>query len=145
VGKLVLSNAAGIRVKGSPMTNIFAMNPQETLECLFVDQMAAMPIMPTSIDIDYFITQYRERMTLASLAWNPNYDPKLERRLERITAPTLIIWGALDKLIPPVYGETFNKGIKGSQLVSLQGTGHMPMFEKNAEWNKAISDFLEGK
>jgi pimeloyl-ACP methyl ester carboxylesterase len=145
VGKLVLSNAAGIRVKGSPIADLFAMNPQELMEAIFVDPMAAMPIMPAAIDTDYFIKQYRERMTLASLAWNPGYDPKLERRLERITCPTLIIWGEQDKLIPPIYADTLHKNIKGSQLVKLQGTGHMPMFEKNTEWNNAISDFLGDK
>lgn len=142
VGKLVLSNAAGIRVKGSPIADIFAMNQQEMVAALFDNPMAAMPLMPADMGIDYFIQQYRERMTMASLAWNPSYDPKLERRLERVTAPTLIIWGENDRLIPAVYGDVYSQKITGSQLVKLSGTGHMPMFEKADEWSKAITDFL---
>lgn len=142
VSQLVLSNAAGIRVKGSPIANLFAMNPQEILAVCFDDPMAAVPLMPPEINAEYLLDQYRQRMTLASLAWNPNYDPKLERRLAWITCPTLIIWGENDRLIPPIYGEVFQQRIPASQLVNLTGTGHMPMFEKHSEWAQRIANFL---
>ena len=142
INKLVLSNAAGIRVKGTPIANLFALNPQETLDVCFDDVMAAMPLMPAEMNVDYFLVQYRERQTLASLAWNPGFDRKLERRLARLTCPTLIIWGINDRLIPAVYGDVFHQKIAGSKLVTLSGTGHMPMFEKAQEWADAINEFL---
>lgn len=142
VEKLVLSNAAGIRVKGSPIGDMFAMNPQELVATVFENPMAALPLLPPEVTIDYILDQYRQRTTLASLAWNPNYDPKLERRLASVATPTLVIWGEHDRLIPPIYGDTFHKLITGSQLVKLPETGHMPMFEQPVEWTKAIADFL---
>lgn len=143
VEKLVLSNSAGIRVKGSPIADLFAMNPQEVLVACFDDFSAAAPLIPAEFNSDYLIEQYRQLTTLASLAWNPSYDPKLERRLERITCPTLIVWGEHDRLIPPVYGDAFHRAISGSELVMLTGTGHMPMFEKPEEWSRTILDFLQ--
>jgi pimeloyl-ACP methyl ester carboxylesterase len=142
VGKLVLSNAAGIRVKGSPIADLFAMNPQEVIAACFENPMAALPLMPPEVNVDYLFAQYRQLTTLASLAWNPNYDPKLERRLAGITCPTLVIWGEKDRLIPPVYGDAFHKHIPGSQLVKLTSTGHMPMFEQHEEWTQQIANFL---
>jgi len=142
VKKLVLSNAAGIRVKGTPIADIFAMNPQELVAACFDNLMAAMPLMPAEFNIDYLLAQYRERTTLASLAWNPSYDPKLERRLARVKCPTLIIWGQNDRLIPPVYADAYHRLIPNSQLVKLDGTGHMPMFEKHQEWSSIICEFL---
>jgi pimeloyl-ACP methyl ester carboxylesterase len=142
VSKLVLANAAGIRVKGSPIADLFAMNIQEVLAACFDDPMAAMPLMPAEFNTDYMIAQYLERMTLATLAWNPSYDPKLERRLARVKCPTLVIWGENDRLIPQVYGDTLHKIIADSRLVKLAGTGHMPMFEKHEEWTNEIADFL---
>lgn len=142
VSKLVLSNAAGIRVKGSPIADIFAMNAQELMMACFDDFSAAAPLMPAEINVDYLINQYRQLTTLASLAWNPSYDPRLERRLARITCPTLIVWGENDRLIPPVYAEAFRRAIPGSEVVVLSGTGHMPMFEKAQEWSKVIGEFL---
>ena len=122
VEKLVLSNAAGIRVKGTPIADLFAMNPQEVLMTCFDNLTAAMPLMPTEFNTDYLLSQYRQLTTLASLAWNPAYDPKLERRLERISCPTLIVWGQHDRLIPPIYGDTFHRLIANSELVKLEGT-----------------------
>jgi pimeloyl-ACP methyl ester carboxylesterase len=142
VEKLVLTNAAGIRVKGSPIGDLFAMNAQELMMACFDDFSAAAPLMPAEVNVDYLISQYRQLTTLASLAWNPSYDPKLERRLERISCPTLIIWGENDRLIPPVYAGAFQRAIPGSQVAMLSGTGHMPMFEKPQEWSKVITDFL---
>jgi len=142
VGKLVLSNAAGIRVKGSLIADLFAMNPQELFTTVFEDPAAGAPLIPAEMSFDYIIDQFRQRTTLASLAWNPRYDPKLERRLERVQCPTLILWGEHDRLIPAVYAERYQQLIAGSKRVTLQGTGHMPMFEKPAEWSEAITTFL---
>ncbi|MBO0781649.1 MAG: alpha/beta hydrolase [Ktedonobacteraceae bacterium] len=142
VSKLVLSNAAGIRVKGSPIGDMFAMNPLELTTTCFEDMAAAQPLMPEEVNEEYLLSIYRQGTTLATLAWNPSYDPKLERRLARVSCPTLIIWGANDRLIPSVYGEAFQRNIAGSRLVMLQGTGHMPMFEQCEQWSTAIAAFL---
>ena len=142
-GKLVLSNSVGIRVKGQPIANLFAMNAQEILMACFDDFSAAAPLIPGEFNADFMISQYRQLTTLASLAWNPTYDPKLERRLERITSPTLIVWGKNDRLVPSAYGDAFHRLIPGSELVMLEGTGHMPMFEKSEEWSNAIREFLQ--
>lgn len=143
VSKLVLSNAAGIRVKGAPIADLFAMNPQELVAACFDDLAAAIPLMPTEMNTAYLIQMYKERTTLASLAWNPHFDPKLARRLASVHCPTLVIWGENDRLIPAVYGTTFHSLIPGSQLVMLSGTGHMPMFEKAEEWARHIGNFLQ--
>jgi pimeloyl-ACP methyl ester carboxylesterase len=143
VSKLILSNSAGIRVKGSPIGDMFAMNPQEVLAACFDDFTAALPLMPAEMNSDYLVKMYKERTALASLAWNPSFDPKLARRLQSITCPTLIIWGENDRLIPAIYGPTFQSLIPHSQLVMLAGTGHMPMFEKAEAWAQPILDFLQ--
>lgn len=143
VSRLVLSNAAGIRVKGSPIADLFAMNPQELVAACFDNLAAAMPLMPAEMNAAYLVQMYKERATLASLAWNPHFDPRLERRLARLDVPTLVIWGENDRLIPAVYGTTFHKAIPGSQLIMLSGTGHMPMFEFPEEWARHISTFLQ--
>lgn len=145
VSKLVLSNAAGIRVKGAPISDLFALNQLEILQICFDDLNAALPLRPDAIDANYYLSLYRQSSTLAALAWNPNYDPKLERRLARLNVPTLIVWGEHDRLIPPVYGATLQQLIPGAQLVMLPGTGHMPMFEQQAAWNETITDFALGR
>src|SRR5579883_115283 len=145
VRKLVLSNAAGIRVKGAPIADLFAMNPRETLMACFDNLAAAAPLIPAELNNDYLVQMYKERTTLAALAWNPRFDPKLERRLQSLRCPTLIIWGQNDRLIPPMYGATFQTLIPGPRFITLAGTGHMPMFEQPEAWARHISDFFQQK
>ncbi|WP_069804402.1 alpha/beta fold hydrolase [Thermogemmatispora onikobensis] len=142
VSRLVLSNAAGLRVKGVPIADIFALSPQQLLETCFENLMAAAPLIPREINTDYFVRLYAERTALAALAWNPHYDPKLALRLQRLSCPTLIVWGARDRLIPPAYGQEWQRLIPGAQLIMLEGTGHMPMFEQAQQWAAHISSFL---
>jgi pimeloyl-ACP methyl ester carboxylesterase len=141
VSRLVASNAAGIRVKGAPIADIFAMSPQELLMTCFDDLSAAAPLIPPEINAEYIAAQYRQRVTLASLAWNPHYDPKLERRLAWVRCPTLIVWGEHDRLIPPVYAEVLAKAIPNARVELLSGTGHMPMFERAEAWADAVIAF----
>jgi pimeloyl-ACP methyl ester carboxylesterase len=72
----------------------------------------------------------------------PIPDKGLKKRIHRIQQPTLIVWGASDKLIPPVYGEAFLKAIPGARLVSLPQSAHIPMLEEQDTFVQAVTDFL---
>ena len=64
-------------------------------------------------------------------------------RLKMLTMPTLILWGARDKLIPPEHAEHFHRDIAGSQLVMYEKLGHVPQEE---DPNRTVADvqrFLE--
>jgi fermentation-respiration switch protein FrsA (DUF1100 family) len=68
-----------------------------------------------------------------------------DKKLGKVHLPTLIIWGRDDMLIPLAMGEQFQKKIKGSQLLVIEGTGHIPMVGKPAELNQPATKFLAGK
>jgi pimeloyl-ACP methyl ester carboxylesterase len=51
------------------------------------------------------------------------------KRIRTLKLPTLILWGALDRLVPPVNAQHFHTDIAGSQLVILPGLGHVPQEE----------------
>ena len=69
----------------------------------------------------------------------------LNDRLGEIKKPTLIIWGKQDGLLPVADANTFNKSIAGSQLILFDNCGHAPQFEKAADFNKAVLEFLGAK
>ena len=50
-------------------------------------------------------------------------------RIKTLTLPTLILWGAKDRLVPPANAQRFHADIAGSQLVVLPGLGHVPQEE----------------
>jgi pimeloyl-ACP methyl ester carboxylesterase len=63
-------------------------------------------------------------------------------RLGAITAPTLIIWGEHDRLLPPDLGRQLQGRIPGARLVVIPGAGHNPMWERPAAFNAALLAFL---
>jgi pimeloyl-ACP methyl ester carboxylesterase len=62
--------------------------------------------------------------------------------LKTIKAPTLIVWGQNDLLLPPSDAEKYHKLIRGSSVRLIDRCGHMPNVEKYMEFNDAILDFL---
>ncbi len=67
----------------------------------------------------------------------------LEKNLDKIKAPTLIIWGDSDRVVHISSVPIFEKGIKGSRSVIIKGAGHLPMMEKPVETSKAYLGFIE--
>jgi len=65
-----------------------------------------------------------------------------EQDIRDLKLPTLLLWGALDRLIPPVNGERFAKDIAGSKLVVFEGLGHVPQEEDPAATVAVVQQFL---
>lgn len=56
--------------------------------------------------------------------------------------PVLFIVGEQDVLIPPPIIEAMHKKMPGSQLVKVPGAGHSVYFEKAADYNRIVGEFL---
>lgn len=69
-------------------------------------------------------------------------EPGMAARAGEITAPTLILFGSEDRLINPSAAKTFNERIAGSEVVLLNGIGHLPMEEAPDATASAIREFL---
>ena len=63
-------------------------------------------------------------------------------RIAQVKQPTLILWGARDRLIPPAVGRDFAQRIAGSQLVVLEGLGHVPQEEDPVRSVEPVKAFL---
>jgi len=59
-----------------------------------------------------------------------------------ITAPTLLIWGANDRVVPPRVADRYQQALPGARKVILPDTGHAPMLERPGLFNKLLSEFL---
>ncbi len=68
----------------------------------------------------------------------------LHRRLTHMTAPTLIIWGSDDALVPVSHAYAADKLIPNSQVRILQHCGHLPQVERPEEFNQLLLEFLSG-
>ena len=64
--------------------------------------------------------------------------------LPRISAPTLLVWGERDSIVPLAHGRELRAGIPGARLLVLEDAYHNPMVDRPAAFNTAVLDFLDG-
>jgi pimeloyl-ACP methyl ester carboxylesterase len=143
VERLVLVGAAGLKVDGVERFDVFLHPIEETLQHLFHDPGRAAQLLPTEFGPDVIARAYGEAATLARLSWNPYlYNPKLERRLRRVTAPTLVVWGANDTYLTPVHGEAYARRIAGATMQLVPQCGHLVPFERTDVFTQHVTEFL---
>ena len=146
LASLALIGAGGIHVKGVEQVDMFMMADEQAVRALFHDQKHAAPMLerltqPELADIDF-----KNRTTAARLIWQPRgYDPHLRKWLHRINVPTLLVWGANDRLYPPDYAFAYQQLIPGSEVTIIPDCGHMPQVEQRQAFVAALEDFLAGK
>jgi pimeloyl-ACP methyl ester carboxylesterase len=147
--KLVLVGAAGFWLDGTPIPDFFALDLSELGSYLFHDPKSAFAQSFLAIpqDMNLLADMYVERVKRLSMAskflW-PIPDRGLKKRAYRIAAPTLVLWGASDRLIPPIYADEFTEHIKDARLQTIEGAGHMLPYEQPDAFCNAVRAFLKG-
>ena len=83
------------------------------------------------------------RRRLSNTPWRPcAIGSTIPRRSARIAAPTLIIAGESDVLVPPAQSQEMHKSIRGSTISIIPGAGHMAPMEQPQQVSRAIRQFL---
>jgi pimeloyl-ACP methyl ester carboxylesterase len=140
---LTLIDPVGIKVDGWIYPFLFAMDIPEVVGTVFHDPMAALALAPPDQSVETLALQYRQGAALARVAWNPYlYNPLLRRRLARIGAPTLLCWGAHDRLAPlDPCGHAWARAIPGARLHVFDGSGHVPHLEEPDSVARVVAEF----
>jgi pimeloyl-ACP methyl ester carboxylesterase len=68
-----------------------------------------------------------------------------EDEVRAIAAPTLLVWGANDKLSPPINADKLNAVLKNSRKVLIDRAGHYPFLEQVQQFNSAVMGFLKSQ
>jgi pimeloyl-ACP methyl ester carboxylesterase len=85
------------------------------------------------------------RETTFRIAWRPYmFNPTLPHLLGGVRTPTLVVWGAEDRVVPLECGERYAKALPAARLVVIEGAGHLVDMERPAEVARAIIDFAAG-
>ena len=143
IDRLVLVDAAGLKVDGVKVPDLFTMSLPEVIATVFAKPETAAAIYPADPTPEQMEILLRQRMTLARLAWNPYFhNPKLPRRLGRIRVPTLVVWGAKDRLFPPEIGRAFERAIGDARLVVLEDCAHVPPLDAPEAFVRTVTEFL---
>jgi pimeloyl-ACP methyl ester carboxylesterase len=147
VSRLVLIDPVGLWRDDTPVKNWMVMQPEDLLAAVFADpagpaaqRMMAMPDDPQA-QIDARIQFMWSLACTGKFVW-PIPDKGLKKRIHRITAPTLVIWGAEDGLIAPVYAQEFADRIRNARVELIEGAGHVPQLEQPERVIRAVREFL---
>lgn len=124
VERLYLLNSAGLRRENmhSPyVEDRVAANSS-------LEQMLGYSLPVPAFVLDALI---RNSQTPAYSGFIRGYDPReeLDAILGDIQAPTTVIWGERDNLLPLMCANDLHQGIANSELVLLPRTGHMPQIQ----------------
>ena len=142
VRRLILITPTGLRVAGKSMRDPMMMDTMQLHDLLFNNRANIADVLPDVSDPEVIVRLYAEARTLARLTWNPRHDPKLQRRLRRISCPTLIIGADGDRFVPDEMCELYAGSIAGARLQRIAGTGHALIIEQPAEVARLVLDFL---
>jgi pimeloyl-ACP methyl ester carboxylesterase len=63
--------------------------------------------------------------------------------IERVSSPTLIIWGEKDRMLPVAHANLYSRDIEQAEMIIFPDVGHMPMEERSEEVNDLIRAFIE--
>jgi pimeloyl-ACP methyl ester carboxylesterase len=148
VGKLVLVAPAGLWMDAHPIPDIFAMLPFQIAEALFADPQMGQALLTGGADLsdiealrEYYIASQR-RLAMAGKILFPIPNRRLSKRLYRLTAETLLVWGASDKLIIPAYAKHWQKLVPAASVEMIEGAGHMVPYEQPEAFVQAVQKFL---
>ena len=143
---LVLVSPLGLWLDASPSVDLLVLPIEELLIAMWKDpQSPAAQAWAAAPDVDpdnvpALAESLQRRSAMAKFVW-PIPDKGIRKRLHRITAPTLLLWGDGDRANPIVYAEEWQRRIKGSALRFLPG-GHMLIHESPDAAAAAVMEFV---
>ena len=144
--RLILVDPVGIKIsdRETPdILDIFNRSPAEVRRASWHDPDRFAPDFNAMSD-EALVVHARNREALCLYAWHPYmYNPQLQRWLGRIAAPTLVLWGAGDRVVSPDYGRAYAGLIPGAQFGLIERAGHHPEIEEPEAFTDRVAGFLD--
>ena len=147
VGRLVLIDPVGLWRDDAPVKNWMILSDKVRRPSLFAnsDGEAARRFFDVPSDpaerIDTLAQFIWAQACSGKFVW-PIADRGFSRHAHRIAAPTLIVWGAGDGIIPPVYAQEFARRIADARVELIDDAGHLPHLEHPEAVTKVVRAFL---
>jgi pimeloyl-ACP methyl ester carboxylesterase len=147
VRRLVLVSPFGLWLEEAEIPDFLAMSAGQLARATWHDpeSAAAQAAQRSGANgASPIATAVRRASNLAAAGkflW-PIPDRGLRKRLPLIGAPTLIVRGASDKLIPAPYGAAFQRLIPNARLETIPDAGHTPQAEQPDAFLDAVESFL---
>jgi pimeloyl-ACP methyl ester carboxylesterase len=145
---MVLLDPIGLWREDAPVAQYMLMPPEKLVATLYKDlssepvqkalQMPEDPAQVATITADLVWALG----ATGKFVW-PIPDKGLKKRIHRIKAETLIVWGEDDALISSVYAKEFASRIASSRIEIIKDCGHVPQVERLEVLKPIVAKFLQ--
>jgi pimeloyl-ACP methyl ester carboxylesterase len=145
VRKLALIAPFGLFDEADPAADPWAQRKDRVaaLMCADPDKWEALVAAPEGANsIEWPIEMTRASEAAARALW-PLGNTRLEKRLGLIEAPTLVLWGDQDAVLPPSYAQRFAHGINGTTRVqAVANAGHLAYLDQPEAVARTVLEHL---
>jgi pimeloyl-ACP methyl ester carboxylesterase len=134
VRALVLEAPAAIRPSGARGVS---GTPDEMARRLYAHPERMPPLPPADPAVQ------AKQQALTGRLRGPDRDAELEAALSRLDTPTLVLFGTLDRVIPPEMGRHYKAVMPNCHLVLVYDAGHAIGAERPEAFTEVVTDFLD--
>lgn len=135
----------GFRIAQIPGLNVLASSvlPRSLIENSLRNVYGdPTKVSPALVDLYFDIAVREGNRRALGLRFGQMKRGDQAEKIAQLKVPTLILWGAKDRLVPVDNGHRFHREIAGSQLVIFDDLGHVPQEENPARTVDAVMKFL---
>ena len=150
--RLILNDPLGLDVPGSPTPDLSSLDDEAFAKGVFGRLGLIATADPTGFGAAWenvqqgpeFARQSKGRDMVTKLTGGSYADAELTRAMEALTAETLLVWGAMDGIVPLGQGQALQKAMPNARLNVIDGCGPLPMVEKPETFNRVLRNYLIG-
>jgi len=146
--KVALVAPAGLWLDDHPVPDLFATLPHHLPELMFHDPEAGAAMMTGGVDfsdadaLTEFFVGNAKRLGMAGKILFPIPNRRLSKRLYRLRAETLLVWGESDRMFPRPYWDRWLELVPHAELVTVAEAGHLAPLEQPDAVAAALEKFL---
>ncbi len=145
IRNFVLMDAVGIAVEGQSIADVFSLTMDELASLSYHNPTAFRIDMSALTDVQKRLMA-ANRQALAVYGGQPSMiDPTLASRLSAVTTPTLVLWGASDRVVTPDYGRAFAAAIPTATFQLLSNVGHLPQIEAPDQVLTTLREYMSAQ
>jgi len=140
--KLVLIDPIGFWRDGEPVVNWMALEGPEMRQRVFKNPAsdAARRLFGDAEDAAARVRVTWAMGSTGKFIW-PIPDKGLKKRIHRVKAPTLLVWGKDDSIAPLVYADEFTKRLSVARLQVVDNAAHAPHLEQPEAVARMVREF----
>ena len=128
---LVLVGAAGIKPREGEIMDQIMWDYDDYVKQGFCEESAYTAMFGERVDKDIWRLWDLSREMTVRLTWSPwMFNRQLPPLLPETETRTLLVWGAADRVVPPVVGEQYAAGLPNATLEVLPNAGHLVELEQ---------------